>query len=764
MLASTYAERLENATKYVQNIIKERPDVGVVLGSGLGSYGDELANPIKIPYKEIPGMLDTTVPGHFGCLIYGMIGERKVLCLSGRSHQYEGLHPHEIQFAIRLLGMIGCRLVILTNAAGTRDPQLNVGDLAPMLDHLNFTHRGYTEEPLEIKDFYHMIQNDMYDAEAQRVAKEVAAENKLSSRGCNYTYNMGPTYESHAEVEGQWKLGCTNFGMSTVAEVIAAKEIGVPILAMSFVTNKAAGVGGEVLTHEDVAKAAKAGEAGMKNLVSTTIKRVTLKEFPIPTMKGDKRNITRAEPAAFASDEVIAAAAAEFGETKIDAAVVCAGTHSLPVDVKLTVSLCDLPEFPVLQHTRAVMKIGTLAGKRVAVVDGVFDYCGFDHYATYYLVKLFEKLGAKKYIQTFAAGAFQELGVQTVKDLLQLWERPIVVPQACPHTEMTGKAILASYHGPEFWTPTEGKGMTVIGATHATLGLTVGLEIANSLKMKVAGVVDGAFDAKLPAGTTIEQIIKATTEASPKVAKAVEDELASVECGGELKASFKAGDKKGLKWDDVPAHPVNKQECPELVKKIADKLPAVAAALVVECPMCIDNLKLDFHGEVEVEGNKLRLAKLGDKEIFVAKATRELLRACAEKKIHVVGLGVIVSTNDKLKEGEVVAVKDHMNIVGISPLMGKNNFGVRFPDLSGIYKEIDGLKGVITFNLPSLNIATPAYLKAAEIMGCDAVSQYGAVNSMVVRHSQGTYSHIAVVVKCPKCSWTVDPAVIAKAI
>ena len=162
MLAKEYAERLVISSQTVLTKINDRPDVGIILGSGLGSYGRELTNAIEIPYKEIPGMLDTTVPGHNGKLIFGLVGNRKVLCLSGRSHQYEGLHPHEIQFALRILAMCGSKLIILTNAAGTRDPELNVGDLSPMLDHLNFTHRGYTEEPLEIKEFNHLIQNEMY--------------------------------------------------------------------------------------------------------------------------------------------------------------------------------------------------------------------------------------------------------------------------------------------------------------------------------------------------------------------------------------------------------------------------------------------------------------------------------------------------------------------------------------------------------------------------------------------------------------------------
>ena len=280
MLAKTYVERLVRASDFVKDKIKDTPDVGIILGSGLGSYGDELVNPIKIPYKEIPEMLDTTVPGHSGCLIFGKVGERKVLCLSGRSHQYEGLYPHEVQFAIRLLAVCGCKLCILTNAAGTRDPDLNVGDLCPMIDHMNTTLRGYTEEPLIQRDFNHLIQVDMYDKAAQDVARQVAVEMGLQTKGCVYCYNFGPTYETSAEVEGEYKLGATNFGMSTVPEVVAMKELGVPVFAMSFATNKAAGVTGQKLSHEEVTAAAKAGEPKMKALISEVIKRTPLKDVP----------------------------------------------------------------------------------------------------------------------------------------------------------------------------------------------------------------------------------------------------------------------------------------------------------------------------------------------------------------------------------------------------------------------------------------------------------------------------------------------------
>ena len=767
MLASTYVDRLIQATTYVQKQIKERPDIGVVLGSGLGSYGDELTDPIKIPYKEIPCMLDTTVPGHYGCLIYGKIGERKVLCLSGRSHQYEGLHPHEIQFAIRLLGLCGCRLVILTNAAGTRDPELNVGDLAPMLDHLNFTHRGYTEEPLCAKDFDHLIQNDMYDAAALKTAHDIAVELKLQTKGCAYTYNMGPVYETHAEVEGQYLLGCTNFGMSTVGEVIAAKSIGVPILAMSFVTNKAAGVCEEVLTHEDVARAAKAGEPNMRALISTTIKRVPLKEFPIPELKGDDRKIARAEPANFVSEETIAEAAKLFGETKIDAAVVLTGTHKLTMEPKVTVSVNDLPEFPVMTHTRAHIKIGEVAGKNVAVVDGIYDFCGFDHFELYYLIQLFAKLGAKKFIQTFAAGTFGEKGAQLVKDFIPLWERPIRVPKACPCYKAAegAKAVLVSYHGPEFWTQKEAGGMKVIGATHATLGATIGMQIATACKLDAAAIVDGAFEAVIKEGQTTEKIVEASREQADAVEKLVIAEVAKVEGASPIAATFKAGDKKALQWNDIPAHVINKQEDPEEVKAISEKLPDVAAVYVFESENSgFEGVKKFFTSEIDCAGEKLHLGKLEGKDVAFAVASRKLCRACAAKKILVVGVGIVIPTTDELKDGEVVQLVDHMNIVGISPLMGANKFGTRFPDMSHIYKQLDGLKPIQAFNLPALYLATPAYKAAAKLMGNDAMFQFGAVQATVTRHSEGVYAHIAVVVKCPCCAWTVDPTVLAKAL
>lgn len=160
------------------------------------------------------------------------------------------------------------KLCILTNAADTRDPELNVGNLAPILDYTNFTHRGYIEEPLKFVAFNHMIQTHMIDDDATRVAKEISIEMKLNTKGCIYCSNFGPTYESHSEIEGEYWFGATNYGMFIQYE-------------------------------------AKKGEPKMKVFISEVIKRVLLKDLPIPKIEGDDHIISRILPKSFTSDEEI---------------------------------------------------------------------------------------------------------------------------------------------------------------------------------------------------------------------------------------------------------------------------------------------------------------------------------------------------------------------------------------------------------------------------------------------------------------------------
>ncbi|KAH0789858.1 purine-nucleoside phosphorylase [Histomonas meleagridis] len=773
MKASTYVQRLNEACNYVKDRIKDRPDIGIILGSGLGSYGDVLVNSIRIPYSEIPQMLDTTVPGHFGCLIYGLVGDRKVLCLSGRSHQYEGLAPHEVQFAIRLLAMCGCKLCILTNAAGTRDPDLNPGDLTPIVDHMNTTHRGYTEEPLCFKDFNHLIQADMYDAAATEVAKQVAEEMHLQTKGCVYMYNFGPTYETSAEVEGQFKVGATNFGMSTVPEVVAMKELGVPVFAMSFVTNKAAGVDGVKLSHEDVTIAAKAGEPNMRALISEVIKRTPLKEFPIPVIEGDDHNINMAIPESFVTDKEIDEYAKQFGKTKIDGLVVLGACHELKdFEVKVTIDCNELPNFPILQHTSLKLNIGILNGKQLFVVNGLRNLTGLQEHELYYLIKLAKRLGAKSYIQTFQAGAFGEKGLAVVTDVIPFFEHPTVIPEICkcpiesPEASIKNKSILASFHGPEFPTQSDAKHLQMCGATHITLGTVKGLMMARKIGLQAQGFVDGAYNAILTSNDNIEAILSSCRSKSDEISQAIKTTISKFPgTSAGATPSFNATDKKAIQWNDTPSRKQNQQEDPEEVNAIAEALPDVEDVLLFKKEFKFYNdLKSKLPNVVEVKGLKLNHGELFGKKVMIAVATRALVRAIAQKKIQIIAINAAIATNPQLTD-RFVTISDHINITGIYALIGRNKFGDRFPDMTQLYEPVKGLKPLIQFNVPDTREVTKAYRHMMEIYGAGVASDFGAEQATINRHSGGkVFKQISVLVNCLNEPWTIDDEVLKNAL
>lgn len=770
MLAKTYVERLVRASDFVKDKIKDIPDVGIILGSGLGSYGDELVGPIKIPYKEIPEMLDTTVPGHSGCLIFGKVGDRKVLCLSGRSHQYEGLYPHEVQFAIRLLAVCGCKLVILTNAAGTRDPDLNVGDLCPMLDHVNTTLRGYTEESLIQRDFNHLIQVNMYDKAAQDVARQVAIEMGLQTKGCVYCYNFGPTYETSAEVEGEYKMGVTNFGMSTVPEVVAMKELGVPVFAMSFATNKAAGVTGQKLSHEEVTAAAKAGEPKMKALISEVIKRTPLKDVPAPKIVGDDNVIARVQPKEFASEEFIQKVAAMFGETKIDALIVAGACHEIKgFESKTTVEARDLPSFPILHQIHMKLHIGVLGGKQVALVDGFRDLCGPDGYQLHYLIALAAKLGAQTYVQTFSSGSIKEKGVKVVADIIPQFERVIRLPRICPcpcDVELAGalpKAILASYHGPEFPGVHEVGAVEFFEATNVTLGTVKGLQIAKGFGLKAVGITDGAYKAVLDESDSLEKILADCRAAAGAVSDAVATVIQNTEKKAAIGSSFTASSEKGVAWNDTPASVQNEQEDPEKVEAIAKQLPDVEFAIVFreECAL-FDSLKGRLATETKVDGLSVHSGELFGKKVAIAIGTRYIVRAFASRHIKIVGIGRVIATGDQFGDAKYVQIADHFNLSGVYALVGRNKSGPRFPDMSKLYQEIEGLPKATAYFMVDLRMATPAFRHAISKIDCTVVEEFGAEQATLARHQDGVFRQLGVVVKCVKDSWTVDDETLAK--
>ena len=243
-----------------------QPTVGVVLGSGLGAFAEGLE--ISTPYAEIPGMPVSTVSGHAGALRTGRIRDVPVACLSGRVHLYEGYGAEAVVFGVRHLAGLGCRAVLLTNAAGGIAPGLSPGDLMLIRDQINLT--GHS--PLRGPAFVDMTA--AYDPRLCALAREAAAATSVTLHEGVYAGMLGPSYETPAEIRMLRQLGAEAVGMSTVLEVIALRHLGVRVGAVSCVTNMAAGIAGETLRHADVEATAERASARFVAFMSEWVARV----------------------------------------------------------------------------------------------------------------------------------------------------------------------------------------------------------------------------------------------------------------------------------------------------------------------------------------------------------------------------------------------------------------------------------------------------------------------------------------------------------
>jgi purine-nucleoside phosphorylase len=268
--------RIDEAVAAVRARMGSRaPSIGVVLGSGLGGWADQLADKISIPYAEIPYMPRSKVVGHAGNLVLGRVGSAEVACLQGRVHLYEGHDPDTAVRAVRVLARLGCTAVVLTNAAGGLDQAFTPGDLMLITDHLNLTGKnplvGANDDRLGPR-FPDMTR--AYDPELASLARRAADETGTSLQKGVYAALLGPTYETPAEIHMLRVLGANAVGMSTVPEVIALRHMGVPVGAISCITNMAAGMTGEVLDHSEVETTARAARERFTKLLGRWIELV----------------------------------------------------------------------------------------------------------------------------------------------------------------------------------------------------------------------------------------------------------------------------------------------------------------------------------------------------------------------------------------------------------------------------------------------------------------------------------------------------------
>jgi len=227
--------------------------IGVVLGSGLGAFADTLQNRFETPYRDIAGWPPSTAVGHAGKLVTGLLGEIEVVVLSGRAHYYEGYTGEQVTLGIRELGKRGVDRVILTNAAGGIDPELHAGDLVLISDHINLMGTnpliGHNDDSLGPR-FPDMT--EAYSREYREIARRTGAELGIDLKEAVYAGLLGPSYETPAEIRFLRTIGAGLVGMSTVPEAIVANHMGMKVLAISCVTNMAAGISAQKLVHQEV--------------------------------------------------------------------------------------------------------------------------------------------------------------------------------------------------------------------------------------------------------------------------------------------------------------------------------------------------------------------------------------------------------------------------------------------------------------------------------------------------------------------------------
>lgn len=264
--------KIIEASEYVKSKIKTLPKVGIVLGSGLGIYIDQIQNKTIIPYETIPHFKRTSVEGHSGALIIGEVNGVTVAALQGRLHSYEGYAMEDIVLPVRTIAALGLEYLFLTNASGGINADFHPGDLVTITDHINLSGRNPLVGPNipELGPRFPDMGN-AYDKGLREVLHEVAKRQRVNLKNGVYCSVLGPTYETPAEIRMLRVIGADLVGMSTVPEVIAANHLGLKVAGVACVTNYAAGIKEEKLSHADVKLVAEKAMIGFATILTETI-------------------------------------------------------------------------------------------------------------------------------------------------------------------------------------------------------------------------------------------------------------------------------------------------------------------------------------------------------------------------------------------------------------------------------------------------------------------------------------------------------------
>lgn len=271
----TVLQQLNETKQFIQDHYKPTPQVGIVLGSGLGNLGKEIDIECEIAYEVIPHFPVATVEGHSGKLIFGKLSGKTVVCMAGRFHFYEGYTPQEVAYPIRVMKWLGVETLLISNAAGGMNPGFKVGDLMIINDHISF----FAMNPLLGTNIPELgmrfpDMSEPYSKGLIRKAISIAAVHRIDVKQGVYCGVTGPTFETRAEYKLLHIVGGDAVGMSTVQEVIAARHLGLPVFAMSIITDIGIREEENTITHQEVLEAANAAEPRLTLIFKELIKEL----------------------------------------------------------------------------------------------------------------------------------------------------------------------------------------------------------------------------------------------------------------------------------------------------------------------------------------------------------------------------------------------------------------------------------------------------------------------------------------------------------
>lgn len=267
---------MEQTIQQAAAILRERfgltPTLGIILGSGLGGLASQIENPVIVPYREVPGMRLSTAPGHAGQFVCGRLSGKNVICMQGRLHFYEGYPMEDITYPIRLMKLLGVSHLIITNACGAVNTDFRPGDLCLITDHINMLGTNPMigqNDPAFGPRFFDM--STAYDPDFRALALETGKKLGISLQQGVYLAYTGPSYETPAEIRAFRVMGADLVGMSTVPEVIVGHHCGIKILAISMITNMAAGITKEKLSEQEVVDTANRNGKALQSLIGSII-------------------------------------------------------------------------------------------------------------------------------------------------------------------------------------------------------------------------------------------------------------------------------------------------------------------------------------------------------------------------------------------------------------------------------------------------------------------------------------------------------------